>query len=166
MCSNHFFPTCIRVIFISIVNYLSHFSHFLSSLSSFVLQTLSILYILHIATFICSICCKYFLPVCQLSFYFIVFFSMQMFMWSDLNIFFYSKWILNHRKSHLIFRLEKNLSMFSSDTNMVLLFICISPVLMKTVLLYYTRYGPNIIFSQMVTLLSQYHSWKCLSLIQ
>lgn len=74
------------------------------------------------------------------------------------NIFFYSQRILNHRKSHLIFRLEKNLSMFSSDTNMVLLFICISPVLMKTVLLNYTRYGPSFIFSQMVTLLSQYHS--------
>ena len=74
------------------------------------------------------------------------------------NILFYSQRILNHRKSHLIFRLEKNSSMFSSDTNMVLLFICISPVHMKTAILYYTRYGPNFIFSQMVTQLSQYHS--------
>lgn len=165
MCSNHFFPSCIRVIFISFVNYLSHFSHFLSSLWSFVLHTLRVLYTLCTATFICSICCKYFLPVCQLSFYFIVFFSMQMFMWSDLSTFSFIPsefWITEN----LTLYLEKNLSMFSSDTNMVLLFICISPVLMMTVLLYYTRYGPNFIFSQMITLLSQYHSWKCLSLIQ
>lgn len=52
-------------------------------------------------------------------------------------IFLYCFWILSHRKIFLTFGLKKNSPISSSNTNMVLYFIFISPVHAKSVPMYY-----------------------------
>lgn len=91
------------------------------------------------------------------------------FMQSNLPIFYFIAsgfWVIVRKPLPILFRLKRNLPMFSSSTGMVLLSTFRSPVHLEIALMSGVRYESNFAFSQMTTPLSQHHSLKSLCLTQ